>query len=118
MQRDEPVGRVEIPPGTLHMLILKTLSRQPLHGYAIAREIQRNSDDVLRVEEGSLYPALQKMLLKGWVTAEWVAAGPKRRARVYSLTADGRAKLEQEIDAFTKAMKAIVMVIQTREVRA
>jgi PadR family transcriptional regulator, regulatory protein PadR len=108
MQRDDTTDRVEIPPGTLH----KTLSRQPLHGYAIAREIQRNSEDVLHVEEGSLYSALQKMLLKGWVTSEWMAAGPKRRARVYSLTEEGRAKLNEEISGFTRAMNAIVRVIQ------
>lgn len=104
--------RTQVPPGTLVMLILKTLSHGPLHGYAIAQEIKRASDDVLRVEEGSLYPALQKMLLKGWVTAEWVKAGPRREARVYSLTASGRRQLVSEVSQFTRAVDAIVRVIE------
>ena len=94
------------------MLILKTLSWGPAHGYAIAQQIKRTTEDVLQVEEGSLYPALQKMLLKGWVTAEWVPAGPKRRARVYRLTPAGRTQLAGEIMDFTRAMQAIVRVIQ------
>jgi transcriptional regulator len=96
----------------LHLLILKTLSRGPLHGYAIARQIRLTSDAVLQVEEGSLYPALQRILLKGWVTAEWVQAGPKRRARVYRLTAAGRKQLHAEVSAFTRVMEAVVRVIQ------
>ncbi len=104
--------RVEVPPGTLQMLILKTLSRGPAHGYAIAQQIKHATEDVLQVEEGSLYPALQKMLVKGWLTAEWVAAGPRRRARVYRLTPAGRKQLAAEISDFTLAMQAIVRVIQ------
>lgn len=102
----------DIPPGTLHLLILRTLARGPLHGYAIAQRIKQASQDVLQVEEGSLYPALQRMLLKGWVTSEWVAAGPKRRARVYTLTEAGRQQLSTKIDEFTRVMQAIVSVIQ------
>jgi len=94
------------------MLILKTLARGPLHGYAIAQQIKRMSDDVLRVEEGSLYPALQRMLMKGWVKAEWVQAGPKRRARVYRLTPAGRKQLSAEVSDFTQVMQAIVRVIE------
>jgi transcriptional regulator len=94
------------------MLILKTLSRGPLHGYAIAQEIKRSSDDLLQVEEGSLYPALQRMLGRKWVTAEWVAAGPKRRARVYSLTPAGRKQLKAEVSDFTRAVAAITRVIE------
>ena len=76
--------RTEIPPGTLYMLILKTLARLgPMHGYGIAEYIQQTSEDVLTVEEGSLYPALQRMLLKGWVQAEWGLSDNKRRARFY-----------------------------------
>src|SRR4051794_39449970 len=76
----------DIPPGTLDMLVLNTLARfGPMHGYGIAKLILQTSDEVLRVEEGSLYPALQRIVRSGWVTAEWVAAGPKRRARVYDL---------------------------------
>lgn len=112
MQRETIPVRTEIPPGTLYMLILKTLARGPLHGYAIARQIQLISDDVLRVEEGSLYPALQRMLAKGWVTAEWVPAGPKRRARVYHLTSQGRKQLAVEVSGFTRVMQAIVRVIE------
>jgi PadR family transcriptional regulator, regulatory protein PadR len=104
-----------MPPGTLAMLILKTLSHGPLHGYAIAQEIKRASQQVLHVEEGSLYPALQKMLAKGWVTAEWVKAGPRREARVYKLTADGRRQLAAEVSDFTRAMEAIARIIQPRE---
>ena len=76
------------------MLILKTIKRLgPTHGYGIAKSIQQTSDDVLRVEEGSLYPALQRILKKDWVTAEWVQAGPKRRSRIYHLTLEGRKQL-------------------------
>ena len=85
MHREVGYSSADVLPGTLQMLILKTLTRGPLHGYAIAQQIKLTSDDVLQVEEGSLYPALQRMLLKGWVTADWVQAGPKRRARVYRL---------------------------------
>jgi len=95
------------------MLILKTLKRfGPAHGYAIAKSILQISDDVLRVEEGSLYPALQRILLKGWVTAEWVPAGPKRRNRVYSLTPDGRKQLTAEISQYRRISEAIDRVIQ------
>jgi len=112
MTDDTDDTRTPIPPGTLAMLILKTLSHGPLHGYAIAQEIKRASKHVLHIEEGSLYPALQKMLLKGWVTAEWVKAGPKREARVYRLTPAGRKQLATEVSDFTRAMEAIVRVIE------
>ncbi len=101
-----------VPPGTLAMLILKTLSHGPLHGYAIAQEIKRASHEVLRIEEGSLYPALQKVLVKGWVTAEWVKVGPKREARVYRLTPAGRRQLAAEVSGFRRTMEAIVRVIE------
>ncbi len=84
------MNRDEIPPGTLYLLILKTLVvRGESHGYEIAESIQRSSDEVLQVEEGSLYPALQRMLIKGWVTAEWGTTAGNRRARYYKLTAAG-----------------------------
>jgi transcriptional regulator len=103
----------EIPPGTLEMLILKTLARcGALHGYGIAKYIRQATEDVLRVEEGSLYPALQRLLIKGWVTAEWVQSGPRRRARVYRLTAAGRKQLASEVSEFTRVMSAIARVIQ------
>jgi PadR family transcriptional regulator, regulatory protein PadR len=105
-------SRTEIPPGTLYMLILKTLSRGPEHGYGIAEHIQQMSEDVLQVEEGSLYPALQRMLIKGWVTAEWGQSENNRRARYYRLTPSGRKQLSEEISEFEKVMHAITRVIQ------
>jgi PadR family transcriptional regulator PadR len=105
--------RAEIPPGTLEMLILKTIKRfGPMHGYGIAKSIQQASDEVLQVEEGSLYPALQRILLKGWVTAEWVQAGPKRRTRVYHLTPSGRKQLNAEISEYRRVSQAIERVIE------
>ena len=105
--------RTEIPPGTLYMLILKTLARLgPMHGYGIAEHIQQISDDVLTVEEGSLYPALQRMLVKGWLDAEWGLSENNRRARFYKLTAAGRKQLHAEIAGFEKVTRAITRVIQ------
>jgi len=96
------------------LLILKTLARQgKLHGYEIANSIQRTSDEVLQVEEGSLYPALQRMLMKGWVKAEWGTTAGNRRARYYQLTALGRKQLELEISQFQRVIGAITRVIQT-----
>jgi PadR family transcriptional regulator, regulatory protein PadR len=106
--------RDEIPPGTLYMLILRVLSRGgELHGFEIAKAIETLSEDVLRVEEGSLYPALQRMLIKGWVRAEWGSTVENRRARYYRLTAAGRKQLEQEISRFDRVMGAVGRVIQT-----
>jgi PadR family transcriptional regulator PadR len=105
--------RTEIPPGTLYMLILKTLMRVgPMHGYGIAQHIQRISEDVLHVEEGSLYPALQRMLIKGWLVAEWKQSENNRRARFYKLTPAGRKQLTAEMAEFEKVMGAITRVIQ------
>jgi len=107
------LSKTEIPPGTLEMLILKTLKRAgPAHGYAIAKSIQQASDEVLRVEEGSLYPALQRILLKGLVTAGWVQAGLKRRNRIYRLTAEGRKRLDTEIGEYRRVSQAIERVIE------
>jgi transcriptional regulator len=109
----EQEKRPEIPPGTLYMLILKTLARVgPMHGYGIAQHVHQISDDVLQVEEGSLYPALQRMLIKGWVVAEWKQSENNRRARYYRLTPEGRKQLAQEIREFERVMAAIVRVIQ------
>jgi PadR family transcriptional regulator, regulatory protein PadR len=106
--------RDEIPPGTLYLLILTTLARRgELHGYEIAKSIQQNSEDVLQVEEGSLYPALQRMLVKGWVTAHWSATAENRRARYYRLTAVGRKQLQVEQSQFVRVVNAISRVIQT-----
>jgi PadR family transcriptional regulator, regulatory protein PadR len=109
-----PERRDEIPPGTLHLLILKTLERAgELHGYEIAGSIQRLSRDVLQVEEGSLYPALQRMLRNGWVVARWGVTSGNRRARYYRLTAAGRKQLVAEVSQFERVMAAIARVIQT-----
>lgn len=105
--------RTEIPPGTLYMLVLRTLNRLgPMHGYGIAQHIQQLSEDVLQVEEGTLYPALQRMLVKGWVTGEWRQTENKRRARYYRLTAAGKKRLSVELSEFDKVMRAIAKVIQ------
>jgi PadR family transcriptional regulator PadR len=105
--------RDEIPPGTLYLLILKTLARSgEMHGYEIASAIQHTSEDVLQVEEGSLYPALQRMLIKGWVRARWGTTVGNRRARYYQLTAVGRKQLEVELSQFERVMEAITRVIQ------
>jgi PadR family transcriptional regulator, regulatory protein PadR len=96
------------------MLILKTLARGgELHGYEIASRIEQLSAEVLRVEEGSLYPALQRMLIKGWVTAQWGVTAGNRRARYYRLTAAGRRQLEVELSQFERVMQAIARVIRT-----
>ena len=106
--------RDEIPPGTLYLLILKTIARHgELHGFEIANAIQHTTEDVLQVEEGSLYPALQRMLIKGWVTACWGTTAGNRRARYYQLTPAGRKQLAVEISQFHRVMGAIARVIQT-----
>ena len=103
----------EIPPGTLYLLILRTLARSgEMHGYEIANSIQQTSDDVLQVEEGSLYPALQRMLIKGWVTAKWGTTAGNRRARYYQLTAAGREQLVLEKSQFEHVIGAITRVIE------
>jgi PadR family transcriptional regulator, regulatory protein PadR len=102
----------ELLPGTLDMLILKTLARTPLHGYGIALSIKRLSDDVLTVEEGSLYPALQRLLLRGWVKAEWKMTETNRRARFYTLTAAGRKRLGIEVSQFEQMIAAIGRVMR------
>jgi transcriptional regulator len=104
--------KTELMPGTLDMLILTTLTRAALHGYAIAQSIKRISDDVLTVEEGSLYPALQRLLLQGWVKAEWKRTETNRRARFYTLTAAGRMQLGLEVSQFRQMVEAIGRVLE------
>lgn len=105
--------RDEIPPGTLEMLILRVLSQcGELHGFEIAKSIEQLSEDVLQVEEGSLYPALQRILIKGWVTGQWGQTAGNRRARYYRLTAAGRRQLEIEITHFQRVTAAINRVLQ------
>jgi transcriptional regulator len=105
--------RNELLPGTLEMLILKTLSIEPMHGYGIAQHIQMLSADVLTVEEGSLYPALQRMRVKGWLSAEWKTSANNRRARYYTLTAAGRKQLGVEESRFAQMFGAIMRVMKT-----
>jgi PadR family transcriptional regulator PadR len=107
------VTREEIPPGTLDMLVLQTLARgQPLHGFEIAEAIWRRSQDVLRVEEGSLYPALQRMMARGWLKGEWSRTADNRRARYYQLTAAGRKHLQQELERYDRVSVAIARVLE------
>jgi transcriptional regulator len=103
----------ELLPGTLEMLILKTLSIESMHGYGIAQHIQMLSADVLTVEEGSLYPALQRMLVKGWVLAKWKTSANNRRARFYTLTAAGKKQLGVEESRFSEISGAIMRVMKT-----
>ena len=98
-------------PGTLEMLVLKTLTRGPLHGYGIAQYIRQVSDDVLQVEEGSLYPALQRLQVKGWVTSEWDMTENNRRARYYRLTPLGRKQLAAERASYDRITGAIARVM-------
>ena len=105
--------RTEIPPGTLDMLILKTLLKaNEMHGFEIAEAIRETSEDVLRVEEGSLYPSLQRMLLKGWVQADWGKTSENRRARYYRLTAQGRKQLEREVQQYERVALAIALILK------
>lgn len=103
----------QLLPGTLYMLILRTLAAGPRHGYSIARTIKQSSAGVLTVEEGSLYPALNRMLAKGWVKAEWGVSETNRRARFYRLTPDGRKQLASEASEFDRLVSAIQLVMKT-----
>jgi PadR family transcriptional regulator, regulatory protein PadR len=105
------MGKTDLIPGTLDMLILTTLRRSPLHGYGIAQSIRRASDDVLTVEEGSLYPALQRLLVHGWVKAEWKMTETNRRARFYTLTPAGRKQVGLEVSEYERMIAAIGRVL-------
>jgi PadR family transcriptional regulator, regulatory protein PadR len=103
----------DLLPGTLDMLILRTLIRGPLHGYGIAERIRQVSEDVLQVGESSLYPALQRLLLNAWVKAEWGASDNNRRARYYTLTAEGKKRLTSERKEFQRLIGAIQQVLES-----
>jgi PadR family transcriptional regulator len=107
-----PNIRGELLPGTLDMLVLRTLSVQSLHGYAIAQHIERLSRDVLRIEQGSLYPALERLQRKGWITSKWATTPTGRRARYYQITATGRARLEEKATRFERLTAAIARVMR------
>jgi len=96
-------------------MILRTLRRRPLHGYALAQHIKRTSDDLLQIEEGSLYPALQRMLKQGWLKAEWGISSTNRRVRIYRLTAAGTKHLEREVSRFEKMLDGITRVLAPGE---
>ncbi len=104
---------LELLPGTLELLILKVLARETMHGYGIAQRLKEKSEDVLQVGESSLYPALQRLLLNGWVDAEWGASENNRRARFYKLTPAGRKQLVSEHQDFERMMLAIQKVLRT-----
>ena len=107
-------GPDPIPPGTLDMLVLRTVARAgKLHGFEIAEAIERISEDVFRVEEGSLYPALQRVLIKGWLVAEWGRTGENRKARFYQLTAAGRKQLEKELTRYRRVNAAIQRILES-----
>ena len=109
----KPFGNPELLPGTLYLLILRTLRGGPLHGYAIAKRIKERSDEGLQIEDGSLYPALNRMLVKGWLQAEWGISENNRKARFYKLTAEGRKQLSQEAEEFNRMVRAIQNVLRT-----
>jgi transcriptional regulator len=102
----------ELLKGTLDMLVLHTLSVQPLHGYGIAQQIEALSEDALRVEQGSLYPALERLQKKGWITSKWGESPTGRRARYYTITATGRRQLGNEISSFDAMLVAINRVLR------
>ena len=113
MKEAKAKSKNELLPGTLEMLILKTLSAESMHGYGIAQHLQMLSADVLTIEEGSLYPALQRMRVKGWVSAEWKISANNRRARYYTLTAAGKKQLGVEHARFSQMFGAIARVMKT-----
>jgi transcriptional regulator len=98
--------------GTLDLLILKTLAREPLHGWAISKRIQLLSNDVLAVQQGSLYPALHRLENQGWIEAEWKSTDQGRTAKVYALTREGKRQLQREIDSWTRLSSAVGLLLQ------
>ena len=105
-------NRRDLFPGALEMMILQTLRRRPLHGYAIVQQLKQRSEDLLHIEEGSLYPALQRMLKAGWVEAAWRVSSTNRRVRTYTLTPAGRRQLEREVSAFERMLEGIARVMK------
>ena len=111
-QPKESDGKLNIPQGTLDLMILTIVRREPLHGYGIAQQIEALSGDALRVEQGSLYPALERLQKKGWITSKWGESPTGRRARYYSITASGRKQLGNEISSFDAMLVAINRVLR------
>src|SRR5580693_8725791 len=110
MDMNKDKGR-DLFPGALEMMVLRTLKRQPLHGYALAQHIKQASNDLLQIEEGSLYPALQRMLKAGWLKAEWGISSTNRRVRIYTLTAAGAKHLQREVSRFEQMLEGITRVL-------
>ena len=108
MSREQPR---DLFPGALEMMILRTLKRQPLHGYALAQHIKRNSNDLLQIEEGSLYPALQRLLKQELVKAEWGVSSTNRRVRIYRITPAGAKHLEKQVSSFERMLEGITRVL-------
>jgi transcriptional regulator len=104
-------SRKDLFPGALEMMVLQTLQHQPLHGYALVQHIKRTSNELLQVEEGSLYPALQRMLKEGWVTATWRESASGRRIRVYRITAAGTRHLDDQVSHFERMLEGIRLVL-------
>src|SRR5260370_28036171 len=102
-------------PGALEMMILQSLRREPQHGYALAQLIKKRSGDLLQIEEGSLYPALQRMLKASWVAAEWGLSARNRRVRIYRITAAGRKQLEREVSSFERMLEGFAKVMRPAE---
>ena len=102
-------------PGALEMMVLQTLRRGPMHGYALAQVIKHNSGELLEIEEGSLYPALQRMLKAGWLSAEWGLSHRNRRVRIYKVTQAGRKQLEREVSSFDRMLEGIARVMRPSE---
>ena len=112
MEHDQPR---DLFPGALEMMLLQTLRRGPMHGYALAQVIKRNSGDLLEVEEGSLYPALQRMLKAGWLAAEWGVSARNRRVRFYKITSAGNKQLSRQVSSFDRMLEGIARVMRPVE---
>jgi transcriptional regulator len=108
-----PDPPIELPQGTLDLLILRTLALEPLHGWAVSERIQQISSDVLRVQQGSLYPALHRLERRGWIKARWGTSDNNRRAKFYELTRSGRQQLESQRSAWEKLAAAVARVLET-----
>jgi transcriptional regulator len=106
-------ARIDLPQGTLDLLILKTLALEPQHGWAVSERIQQISSDVLKVQQGSLYPALHRLERRGWIKARWAASENNRRAKYYELTSSGRKQLEAEKNAWRKLTAAVGQILET-----
>jgi PadR family transcriptional regulator, regulatory protein PadR len=110
----KPIER-DLFPGALEMMILRMLKRQPMHGYALVQHIKRTSQDLLQIEEGSLYPALQRLLKEEFVKAEWGVSSTNRRVRIYKLTTSGAKHLEREVSSFERMLEGITRVLRPEE---